>query len=174
MVAGKLGAVTEKLALDTFALFRVTAAEPELVEVTVRVFVAPATTLPKSMLAFASERVRTCRWVFGGLQALSPWRPARKERPNKSINSCAVFQDFFAPPWVERRAGEFGVIGGHEPPPLQSCAKLRLGGGLSSSVDLCSPIEKVSEVHTFCWRKANFQNRDWPNMTGEWQCFCMR
>jgi hypothetical protein len=119
MVAGKLGAVTEKVALDTFALLTVTAADPEFVAVTVSVLVAPATTLPKSMLALASERVPICCCVFfGGLPALRPWQPARKERPNKSIKNCPVFQEFIALPWVECRDRVFGVIGGHEPPPL--------------------------------------------------------
>lgn len=97
MVAGKLGAVTEKLALDTVALLTVIAADPEFVAVTVRVFVAPATTLPKSMLAFARDRSPICCWVsLGGLPALRPWQAARKQRLNRSINSCAVFQDLFA------------------------------------------------------------------------------
>ena len=120
MVAGKLGAVIEKLALDTVALLMVTAADPEFVAVTVSVLVTPATTLPKSMLAFARERVPTCCWVFlAGVPALSPAQPARKERPSRSINSCAVFQDFSARSWAKCRAAHFGVIGGDEPPPLQ-------------------------------------------------------
>jgi hypothetical protein len=85
MAAGKLGAVTAKLLLDTVALSTVTAADPEFVAVTVSVFVAPTTTLPKSMLAFASDRLPTCGWVsLGGLPALSPWHPAKKERPDRS------------------------------------------------------------------------------------------
>jgi hypothetical protein len=59
MVAGKLGAVTAKVALDTVALLTLTAADPEFVAVTVNVFVAPATTLPKSMLALAKDRLPT-------------------------------------------------------------------------------------------------------------------
>src|SRR6185312_6822907 len=118
MVAGKLGAVTEKLALDTVALLTVIAADPEFVAVTVRVFVPPATTLPKSMLAFARDRSPICCWVsLGGLPALRPWQPARKERDNRSINSCALFQDWFVLSWLECRAGKFGFIGGHEPSP---------------------------------------------------------
>lgn len=60
MVAGKLGAVTTKLPLATVALLTVTAADPEFVAVTVSVLVSPRTTLPKSMLVFASDRVPSC------------------------------------------------------------------------------------------------------------------
>ena len=73
MVTGKLGAVTTKLLLDTVALLTVTAADPEFVAATLSVSVVPATTLPKSMLAFASDKVPTCCGVsLGGLPALSP------------------------------------------------------------------------------------------------------
>lgn len=93
MVAGKLGATTEKLAFDTVALLIVTAADPEFVAVTVSVFVDPATTLPKSMLAFARDTVPICCWVvLGGLPALSPWQAARKESPKKTIIRRTVFQ----------------------------------------------------------------------------------
>ena len=121
MVAGKLGAVTTKLLLETVALLTVTAADPEFVAVTLRVFVAPATTLPKSTLAFASDRFPICCWVFlGGLPALSPWQAAKKESPKRSSNKRAVFQELFALSWANSsRAGEFGVIGDHEPSPLQ-------------------------------------------------------
>jgi hypothetical protein len=57
MVAGKVGAVTEKLASDTVALLTVTDADPEFVAATVSVLVAPAVMLPKSMLAFARDSV---------------------------------------------------------------------------------------------------------------------
>ncbi len=131
MVAGKVGAVTEKLALETFALLTVTAADPEFVAVKVSVLVVPATTLPKSMLAFARDRVPSCCWVFlGGLPALNPWQAVKKERPNRSSNRRAVSQVLFAPSCFGcSRAVEFGVIAGHEPPPLQP-AQLGLGGGL--------------------------------------------
>jgi hypothetical protein len=86
-VAGKLGAVTAKLLLDTVALLTVIDPDPEFVAVTVTVFVLPATTLPKSILAFARDRFPICGEVsLGGLPALSPWQPAKKERPNRSIN----------------------------------------------------------------------------------------
>lgn len=137
MVAGKLGAVTEKMLLDTFALLTVTAADPELVAVTVRVFVAPATTLPKSMLAFAKDNVPSCCWVsLGGLPALSPWQAAKKESPKRRINKRAVFQELFATSWAESsRAGEFGVIGGHEPSPPTA----NLTSVLGEDYEQCGP-----------------------------------
>ena len=143
MVTGKLGAVTEKSALDTVALLTVTAADPEFVAVTVSVFVAPTMTLPKSMLAFARDSVPICGWVsFGGLPALSPWQPAKKDKPKKSINICAVFQDFPALSWVGRTAWQFGVIGDMSHP-LYSQRFIHffsLRGRTISSVDLCSSI----------------------------------
>ena len=94
MVAGKLGAVTAKLLLDTVALLTVTAADPVFVAVTVSVSVVPATTLPKSMLAFASDKVPTCCWVsLGGLPALSPWQAAKKHNPERSTARRAIFQE---------------------------------------------------------------------------------
>src|SRR6185437_3385813 len=122
MMAGKLGADTTKLLVETVALLTVTAADPELVAVKVRVFVVPATTLPKSTVAFASDRFPICCcWVsLGGLPALSPWQAAKKEIPKRSTNKRAIFQELFALSWANSsRAGEFGIIGCHEPSPLQ-------------------------------------------------------
>jgi len=135
MVAGKLGAVTEKLLLEMVALLTVTAADPELVTVTVSVLVAPATTLPKSMLAFARDRFPICCWVsLEGLPALNPWQPAKKERPNRSINRWAIFQEFFALSWADcSRAVEFGLIGVMSHPPY-SQRKPRSRGRTISSV----------------------------------------
>ena len=127
IVVGKLGAVTEKLLLETVALLTVTDADPEFVTVTASVLVVPATTLPKSRLAFASDRLPSCGWLLlGGLPALRPWQAAKKESPNRSINRRAVFHEFLALSGAGcGRAGEFGVIGGHEPSPYRH----GLGGG---------------------------------------------
>lgn len=121
MVAGRLGAVSEKLLLEIVALVTVTAADPEFVAVTVRVLVVPATTLPKSMLAFASDRLPSCCWLeLEGLPALKPWQPTKKASPNRSINRRAVFQEFFAVSWARcSGAREFGVIGVMSHLPLQ-------------------------------------------------------
>jgi hypothetical protein len=117
MVAGKLGAVTTKLALDTVAPLSVTAADPEFVPVTVSVFVEPATTLPKSMLAFASDKVPSCA-SFGGLPALSPWQAVKQDSPKRRVSRRAIFQELFALSWADCNwHGEFGVIGCHEPSP---------------------------------------------------------
>src|SRR3954462_10210542 len=150
MVAGKLGAVTTKLSLDTVALLTVTAADPELVALRVSVFVVPATTLPKSMLGFASDKVPTCCWVsLGGLPALNPWQAAKKQSPERSMAKRAIFQELFALSWAECSwDGEFGVIGGHEPsPPTAKIARSR--GRTISSVGQYSPIRQIAEVHTF-------------------------
>src|SRR3954464_3946452 len=150
MVAGKLGAVTTKLLLDTVALLTVTAADPELVAVTVSVSVVPATTLPKSMLGFASDKVPSCGWVsLGGLPALSPWQAHKKESPKRSITRRAIFQECFALSSADCNwDGEFGIIGGHEPsPPTAKIARSR--GRTISSVGQSSPIEQIAEVHTF-------------------------
>ena len=114
IVVGKLGAVTEKLLLETVALLTVTDADPEFVTVTASVLVVPATTLPKSRLAFASDRLPSCGWLLlGGLPALRPWQAAKKESPNRSTNRRAVFHEFLALSWAGcGRAVEFGVIRG--------------------------------------------------------------
>lgn len=141
MVAGKLGAVTEKLLLETVALLTVTAADPEFVAVTVSVFVVPATTLPKSTLAFARDRLPSCGWLsLGGLPALNPWQAVKKESPNRSINKRAVFQECFALFWVNSsRAAEFGVIGVMSHPPYSHLIRSR--GRTISSVGQSSPIK---------------------------------
>jgi hypothetical protein len=57
IVRGRLGALIAKYLVETDALEIVTDAVPELVAVTVRVLLPPAPTLPKSRLAFPSEKV---------------------------------------------------------------------------------------------------------------------
>jgi hypothetical protein len=155
------------LALDTVALLTVTATDPEFVAVTLRVFVAPATTLPKSMLAFASEMVPICCCVcLGGLPALSPAQPAKKERPDKSRNSCAIFQGFSAAAWAECRAGQFGLIGGHAPPPLQP-ALIQSSG---EDCQQCGPMflnGKDFKGTYLSLAQGQRPNREWPNMARE-------
>lgn len=165
-VAGKLGAVTEKFAFDTVALLMVTAADPEFVAVTVSVLVAPVITLPKSMLAFARDRSPICGWVsLGELPALSPWQPARKDRPKRSINSCAVVQDFCARFPAECTDGDFGFIGGHEPSPLQ-----RVNSVSGEDCQQCGPVfpnRKDFGGTYLLVAKGRGPNRDWPKIIRE-------
>lgn len=174
MVAGKLGAVTEKLLLDTVALLTVTAADPEFVAVTVTVLVVPATTLPKSMLAFARDRFPICCWVsLGGLPALSPWQAVKKERPNRSINSCGTFREFFALPRVGFRAGEFGFIGGHEPPPFTASINSVSG----EDCQQCGPMfpNKIDFGGTYLFRaEGQAQTGNGPLRPVEFRSFSVR
>src|SRR5205823_8892282 len=161
---GKLGAVTTKLLLETVALLTVTAADPELVAVTVSVFVVPAATPPKSTLAFASDRLPTCCWVsLGGFPALRPWQAARKESPERSITRRAVFQKVFAPSGADSsRAGEFGVIGCHEPSPPTAIATSVSG----EDYEQCGPIfpDKTDFGGTYLFQaEGQGSNREWPD-----------
>ena len=59
-VTGRLGETREKYLVEIVALLTVTDAGPEFVAVAVKVLLLPAATLPKSSVAFCSERVVGC------------------------------------------------------------------------------------------------------------------
>lgn len=60
--AGRVGVVSTKYLLETEALLIVTAAEPELVAVRVRVLLTPGATAPKFRAVLASDRSPVCCW----------------------------------------------------------------------------------------------------------------
>ena len=140
-VAGRLGALSEKLLLEILALLIVTAEPPRFVAVKVSVLLLPAAMLPKSTLALPSDRLPDCGVGFPLPPVLSPAQPTSDDSPRRSNNTFSAVPTLLVLLLVRRvRVGLARIIGAHRPIPMQhrDGARMMRLGEVESSVQLPS------------------------------------